>query len=172
MNDLIVFMSNCNKGKDTVYYHQEIVAHDKSNFIDAIINEFNNYTERKHWKIVDRSSILKDTKVLPLVWSMKPKRSIATKKVTKYKARLNMYGGKQEQGINFFDMYAPIVTGPIIPLFLTLSILQIWHNYQISFSLAYSQTPIEVPMYTNLPPDIDLVSGKDKVLQLHCNIYR
>ena len=34
---------------------------------------------------------------------MKGNRDIATHKVTKYKARLNLHSGKQEQEINFFD---------------------------------------------------------------------
>ena len=37
MNNPVAFMSKYNNGKDTIYYHQEIVVHDKSNFINAII---------------------------------------------------------------------------------------------------------------------------------------
>ena len=102
---------------------------------------------------------------------MKHKRDIATQKVSKYKARLNLHGNKQEQGIKFFDTYAQVITWPIIRLFLTLSILQKWHHCQVDFVLAYPQGPIKVPIDTSLPPDIDSILGKEKLLQLHRNIY-
>ena len=57
MCDPIAFISKCNKGKDTMYYHQAIVAHDKENFIDVIIKEFNDHTERKQRSIVDQKTI-------------------------------------------------------------------------------------------------------------------
>jgi hypothetical protein len=31
-------------------------------------------------------------------------------RVTKHKARLNLHGGKQEFGTNYYDTYAPVVT--------------------------------------------------------------
>ena len=57
MLDPLAFLSKCNKNKDFMYYHQEIAADDCNNFIDVIVKEFNNYMDRKHWSIVDQTSV-------------------------------------------------------------------------------------------------------------------
>jgi hypothetical protein len=49
----------------------------------------------------------KVVKVLESVWSMKRKRDIKTRKVYKHKARLNVHGGQQEFGVNFFEAFHP-----------------------------------------------------------------
>ena len=78
MSDPIAFLSKCNKNKDVMYYHQAITADDHDNIIDTTVTEFNNHTERKHWSIVDQTSVPQDSKVLPSVWLMKHKRDITT----------------------------------------------------------------------------------------------
>ncbi len=47
---------------------------------------------------------------LPAVWAMCRKRNLTTNEITKYKARLNINGGKQEYGVNYYETYAPVVT--------------------------------------------------------------
>ena len=37
-------------------------------------------------------------------------RDLVTKQVTKYEAWLNLHGGKQELGVNYFETYAQVAT--------------------------------------------------------------
>ena len=55
---------------------------------------------------MERISVPKGHRVLPAVWAMRRKRRISTGKVYKWKARLNIDGGKQEKGINYWETYA------------------------------------------------------------------
>ncbi len=82
---------------------------------------------------------------------MKRKQEIKTQKVNKYKARLNVHGGKQEYGINYFETYAPVVTWFSIWLLLVLSILNKWYTRQVDFILTYPQADVEFDMYMDLP---------------------
>jgi hypothetical protein len=86
---------------------------------------------------------------------MKRKRDIKTQQVYKHKARLNVHGGKQAYGKNYFEMYAPVVTWFSIRLLLVLSILNNWHTRQVDFVLAYTQADIEFDMYMELPMGIE-----------------
>jgi hypothetical protein len=70
----------------------------------------NDHIECKHWELIPREQVPEGEKILLAVWSMKRKQEIKTQKVNKYKARLNVHGGKQEYGINYFETYAPVVT--------------------------------------------------------------
>jgi hypothetical protein len=93
MRDPVVFMSATDE--DIMYYDQAMRAPDKQNFIEAIVNEVNDHITSKHWILIPRSQVPKGIKVLDLVWSMKIKRDIKTRKVYRHKARLNVHGGQQ-----------------------------------------------------------------------------
>jgi hypothetical protein len=49
-------------------------------------------------------------KILDSVWAMKRKRDLVTREVYKHKARLNVHGGQQQFGVNYFETYSPVVT--------------------------------------------------------------
>jgi hypothetical protein len=109
MSDPIAFLS-AQGGADTMYFDQAMQQEDREHFIQAIIDEVNAHIEAKHWELIPRSQVPVDTYILPAVWSMKRKRDIKTRKVYKWKARLNVHGGKQKFGVNYFETYAPVVT--------------------------------------------------------------
>ena len=74
---------------------------------------------------------------------MKRKRDIQTGKVNKYKARLNVNGGKQEYQVNYWETYSPVVTWMSVRLMLILSIIKGWKIKQIEYVLAYPKSEIE-----------------------------
>ena len=160
---------------DTMYYDQAINQPDRDQFIQAIVKEFNDHIDHKHWQLIPRSEVPKEQKVLPSVWSMKRKRDIKTQEVYKWKARLNVHGGKQTHGVNYWETFAPVVTWITIRLLLVLTVLNNWKSRQIDFVLAYPQADIQVPMYMELPkgiePKDDNVDKKGYVLQLLKNLY-
>eukprot|EP00978_Attheya_sp_CCMP212_P035604 scaffold155678_cov30-Attheya_sp.AAC.2 len=105
---------------------------------------------------------------------MKRKRRIATREVYKWKARLNIHGGKQEKGINYWETYSPMVTWNSIRIFLILAIVNNWHTRQIDFVLAYPQADVECDMYMEIPRGFQLPAGensKDYALKLRRNLY-
>jgi hypothetical protein len=104
---------------------------------------------------------------------MKHKRDIKTQQVYKHKARLNVHGGKQVYGENYFETYAPVVTWFSIRLVLVLSIINKWYTKQVDFVLAYTQADIEFDMYMELPKGIETKygNGKTHVLKLLKNLY-
>jgi hypothetical protein len=170
MMNPIAFLSQANQ--DTMYFDQAMKAPDSKEFIKAAIKEVNDHIERKHWELIPRNQVPKGIKVLPSVWSMKRKRDIKTQKVYKHKARLNVHGGKQEYGENYFEN-APVVTWFSIRLLLVLSVINKWHTRQVDFVLAYPQADIEFDMYMELPKGIETKygNGKTHVLKLLKNLY-
>lgn len=126
MDNPIAFLAQTDA--DTMYFDQAMQAPDRKEFIKAAIKEVNDHIDRKHWELIPRKEVPKDVKILPAVWSMKRKRDIKTRKVYKWKARLNVHGGKQEYAVNYFETYAPVVTWYTVRLLLILSILLGWHT--------------------------------------------
>ena len=149
MVDPIAFLARTNA--DTMYFDQAMKQPDKDEFVKAIVQEVNDHIDRNHWKLIPRSEVPKGNDILPAVWSMKRKRDIKTRQVYKWKARLNVHGGKQKFGINYFETYSPVVNWFSIRLMLVLSILNRWHTRQVDFIQAYPQADIEYDLYMELP---------------------
>jgi hypothetical protein len=98
MTDPIAFLAKANE--DTMYCHQATKAPDKEEFVKAIVKEMNDHIVAKNWELVPREDVPEGVKVLDSVWAMKRKSDILTRKVLKYKARLNVHGGQQEFAVN------------------------------------------------------------------------
>jgi Reverse transcriptase (RNA-dependent DNA polymerase) len=106
-----------------------------------------------HWNVIPKSEVPSGTKVLDAVWSMNRKRRLATNKIYKYKARLDVHGGQQELGINYWETYSPVVTWASIRHLLILTLMYGWNTRQIDFVLAYPQAEGECNIYMRIPRD-------------------
>jgi hypothetical protein len=84
---------------------------------------------------------------------------------------LNLHGGKQVYGLNYFETYAPVVTWFAIRLMIIFSIIFCWAVQQVDFVMAYPQALIKMD-YMILPQGIQTTHGnsKDHVLKLGKNI--
>jgi hypothetical protein len=133
----------------------------------------NDHIVAKNWELVPRQAVPEGLKLLDSVWAMKRKRDILTRKVLRYKARLNVHGGQQEFAVNYFETYSPVVTWAAVSLMTTLAWLNNWYTRQCDFLLAYPHVPIEFDLYMELPKGIQLSSGNNKthVLRLIKNLY-
>jgi len=96
---------------DIMYYDQALQQPDAKQFANAIVKEVNGHVTNKHWTLVKQKDVPKEAQVVPSVWAMRRKRDLTTNKVIKHKARLNLHGGKQVYGMNYFKTYAPVATG-------------------------------------------------------------
>ncbi len=108
MRHLIAFLAEMMG--DGMYLHQALRQPDSKEFVEAVIKEVNGNIDNDHWKLIPRTEVPEGMEVVPSVWAMQHKRDLTTRKVTKHKARLNLHGGKQEFGTNYYKTYAPVVT--------------------------------------------------------------
>ena len=148
-------------------------ADDKEKFKEAMDKEFTDHCERQNWDIVPVTDVPKDEKVLDCVWAMRRKRNILTKQVYKWKARLNLHGGQQEFGVNYYDTYSPVVSWFTMRLILIHALIHQWHTRQIDFVMAYPQAKIENTIYMKFPYGIRTKKGtrRSHVLKLKQNLY-
>ncbi len=129
---------------DIMYLNQELCQPDAVKFVEAVITEINGHMDNnQHWKLTKHADTGKDIDVLPSVWYMHCKRDITTNEIKKYKACLNLHGGKQEFGANYYETYAPDVTWFFICLLIVIGIIYGWALRQSNFIMANPQAPIE-----------------------------
>ncbi|KAI2513027.1 hypothetical protein MHU86_1318 [Fragilaria crotonensis] len=166
------FAFSASSDPDTMYLHEARRQPDWPQFQMAMREEVLAHESCRHWKLVKRTAIPEGVKVLPSVWSMKRKRRIATREIYKWKARLNAHGGKQVQGINFWETYSPVVNWTSIRLHLILALLSGHRTRQINFILAYPQADAECDMYMEIPQGFHHEGQRrTHVLKLLKNIY-
>ncbi|KAL7530988.1 hypothetical protein ACHAWF_008366 [Thalassiosira exigua] len=158
---------------DIMYYHQAMRQDDAAEFEKAVVKEINGHVDNGHWQLIRKSEIPDGHSTVPSVWSMRRKRDLTTNEIKKYKARLNVHGGKQTYGVNYFETYAPVVTWFAIRLMIVFGITFGWTLKQIDFVMAYPQAPIECDLYMDLPHGISVkgASAKDYALKLLANVY-
>ena len=141
--------------------------------MDAVVKEGNGHVDNKSWELVNIENVLKDAEIIPSVWAMRRKRNLVTNKITKYKARLNIHGGKQTLGINYWETYAPMVAWFAIRLMIVCAMVLGWQFWQVDFVMTYTQAPIEYDTYMKLLASIEVKGGTAEmhVLKLLKNLY-
>ena len=171
MENPIAFVASSNP--DVMYMDQAMREPDRPEFEKAMIKEVTTHTDNGNWIIVQKSKVPNGTKILPAVWAMRRKRRITTGEVYKWKARLNVHGGKQEFGVNYWETYAPVISWTTIRLYLILALLNKRVTRQIDFVLAYPQADIECDLYMEFPKGFEMTNGNSKThcLLLKRNLY-
>jgi Reverse transcriptase (RNA-dependent DNA polymerase) len=143
---------------------------DKKEFVQAMIDEVTTHTERGHWKIIPVKEVPLGIKILPAVWAMRRKRKIMSREVYKWKARLNVHGGKQMQGRDYWETYAAVLKWSSIRFFLVQALINGWHTRQLDFVLANPQADVECDLY--FPQGFEFEGlRKSHCLKLIKNLY-
>ena len=136
---------------DTLHYNAAMKAHDSEDFKVAMLKEANDHTTRLHWALWEKQNVPAGHKILSAIWAFKRKRRIDTRAVYKHKARINVHGGQQTYGVNYWETFSPVVNWFSIRLTLVLSLIYQWKTRQIDFVLAFPQADVECELYMELP---------------------
>jgi Reverse transcriptase (RNA-dependent DNA polymerase) len=106
------------------------------------------------------------------VWAMRCKRKILYGTVYKWKARLNVDGGKQIRGVDYWETYALVSTWTTIRIVLIMAIFEKWCSKQLDFMQMYPQAPVEAELYIEIPKGF-IVNGERREYALKAlrNLY-
>jgi len=171
----------CALQNDVLHYGKMLKAPDKTKFVEAMEQEVDGL--RDMLQVIPRSSLPDGVKPLPAIWAFKRKRLLDWS-IQKYKARLNAHGGKQKHGVNYWETYAPVVNWSTVRLTLILSLLHGLKSRQVDFVQAFTQAPLDCPVYLEIPAGYHVKDGnltfagetnknhdKSHVLKLLKNMY-
>jgi hypothetical protein len=132
-------------------------AEDRPRFVKAMQKEIDGLTDIL--EVVPRQSLPLNTKPLPAIWAFRRKRN-PDWSISKWKARINAHGGRQQHGVNYWETYAPVVNWSTVRLVMILSLLNGFFSRQIDFIQVYTQAPLDCPIYIEVPARYDVVEGK------------
>ena len=95
---------------DTMYMHKAMKEPDAGEFKKEMRGEMDAQIEGKVLELTHINDVPKNATLLPAVWQMKRKRHIKTRKVYKWKARLNIDGSRMVHKRDYDQTYAPVAS--------------------------------------------------------------
>ena len=108
------------------------------------------------WEIVPREDWMN---VLPSTWAFKCKR-FPDGTMRKLKARFCVRGDMQQEGVDYFDTFAPVVSWTTVRLLLVMSIMFDLATKQVDYTCAFLHAPIDKdPNYDSLSEEQKKRSG-------------
>ena len=120
-------------------------------------------------KTGDVSSLPDKQKAIGLKWVFKIKKD-PSGKVVKHKARLVAKGYAQVQGVDFNEVFAPVVRIETVRVILALAAQGGWQVHHMDVKSAFLNGDLTENVYVKQPPGF-IVGKGDKVLKLRKALY-
>ena len=113
-----------------------------------------------NWDLMLCKDLHLGTKTIMAILSFKGKR-FPDGTLNKHKARLCAHGGQQTWLQDYWDKYAPVVMWASIWLLLIVAKIHGLKSKSIVFVLAFPQTDLDMPVYTELPAGVNPTNVSD-----------
>ena len=126
-----------------MYMHIAMKEPDAGEFKKEMRGEMDAQLKGKVLELTHIKDVPKNATLIPAVWQMKRKRHIKTRKVYKWKARLNVDGSRMVHKRDYNQMYAHVEIWNIIRLLLILVLVHSWHTKQLDYVLTFTQAPVD-----------------------------
>lgn len=110
-----------------------------------------------------------DVREISAIWVLKIKRKPNGQVTSRFKARLVARGYDQKQGIDYKQIFAPVVKMESLRLSFSLAAQLKWRYKQIDVKTAFLESEIDKLLYLQTPEGINLPTGK--TLKLVKSIY-
>ncbi|MFC0083221.1 reverse transcriptase domain-containing protein, partial [Aciditerrimonas ferrireducens] len=98
-------------------YQEAISDPDKEKWMAAMMEEMESLRRNETWKIVRRPA---DNKVIGYKWFFRWKEAVNSDEQVRYKARLVTKGYAQKKGVDFYEIFSPVVKHTSIRVLLSI----------------------------------------------------
>nr|GEV13901.1 ribonuclease H-like domain, reverse transcriptase, RNA-dependent DNA polymerase [Tanacetum cinerariifolium] len=136
-------------------------------WIEAMEIELDSINKNNIWTL---TTLPMNQKAIGLKWVFKTKRD-AKGKIIKYKALLVAKGYVQEQGIEFYEVFAPVARIEIIHLILALATYHGWQVHHLDVKLAFLHGDLKEEVYVTQPEGFIQKGNSGKVYKLTKALY-
>ncbi|KAJ3699566.1 hypothetical protein LUZ61_003271 [Rhynchospora tenuis] len=133
----------------------------------AMASELDALAKNNTWVLVDPPL---QANIIGCKWLYKLKRR-ADGTVERYKAGLVAKGYTQEEGLDYFETFSPVVKPATIRTVLTIALANNWHVHQLDVNNAFLHGDLEETIYMQQPPGFVDSLNPDKVCLLKKALY-
>ena len=144
-------------------YDDAVRAADAFKWNYAIRSERSSILKHDTFEYVNISDVPEHKTLLKSRWIFKIKRD------GKYKARFVVKGFSQKFGIDYRDVYAPVMNKTSLRLLLSIAAAQNWEIHQMDVKTAFLHGELSDELYLAAPKGFDVPEGK--VIRLKKSLY-
>jgi Reverse transcriptase (RNA-dependent DNA polymerase)/gag-polypeptide of LTR copia-type/GAG-pre-integrase domain len=142
-------------------------AKNHSHWVDAMNKEHAALLTNQTWELVPPSP---EQNVVGCKWVFKIKRR-ADGSLERYKARLVAKGFHQEEGVDFFDTFSPVIRPTTIRLVLSIALSFGWDIKQLDVQNVFLHGDLQETVYMQQPSGFIALDKPDHVCRLSKAIY-
>ena len=131
----------------------------------SMVKELKSLRDLESFKMVAR---LRGENILSSTWAFRKKR-YPDGLLKKFKARFCVRGDQQVDGVDVFEIFAPVVAWITVRILLILSMILQLQTQQVDYTNAFCQAPLDQTVFVELPAGFE---SPNKVLLLQKSVYR
>ena len=147
---------------------QAMQSKDQEQWMNAAKDEIQSLEENHTYDIVDRPE---NVRVIDCGWVFKVKQD-ENGNIERYKARLVARGNQQVQGIDYNEVFAPVVKYTALRVIIAIAAVMGWAMKQLDVDTAFLNGDVEEEIYMTLPPGFYTEERKKKkVCRLRKSLY-
>ena len=149
-------------------YHEAKLSKDWSKWNGSMGEEIDSLARNLTWDVVDRP---KGKKVISCRWLYKKKPGISGVEPERYKSRLVARGCTQKEGIDYQEVFAPVVKHVSIRILMSVVVNQDLELEQMDVKTAFLHGTLDQELYMEQPEGFEVNQGKDQVCLLKKSLY-
>ncbi|CAA7015031.1 unnamed protein product [Microthlaspi erraticum] len=153
---------------DPQCYHEAMQSKDWEKWNGSMGEEMGSLAKNRTWVIVDRP---KDKKVLGGRWLYTKKPGIPCVELKRYKSRLVARGFTQREGIDYQEVFAPVVKHVSIRILMSAVVNQDLELEQMDVKTAFLHGDLDQELYMEQPEGFEVNKDKDQVCLLKKSLY-
>lgn len=148
---------------------EALQSSDRAKWQMAMDSEYASLIESKTWILCELPS---GANVIDTKWVFKTKQD-ETGNIVRYKARLVARGFTQEEGLDYFETYAPVARISSIRTVLAIAAKEDFELINMDVDTAFLQSPVEEEVYVSQPPGYERrgPNGEELVCKLSKSLY-
>ena len=163
------FMTAIEINKEEPATYQEAISCKHSReWINAMKEEMNSLYRNQTWLMVKRPQ---GQSTVACKWIFKLKEGVTDSDRVKYKARLVAKGFTQKEGVDFNEIFSPVVKYKTIRIMLALVAQFNLELEQMDVKTAFLHGDLEETIYMEQPEGFEVHKGKDMVCLLKKSLY-
>lgn len=128
----------------------------KNEYLEAMNEEWQNLIEKKVFTLIDEDQISSNTKVITTKWIFNVKLNPKDQSIERFKARIVARGFLQRQGVDFEEIFAPVVSHTTIRCFLVFAASMKMNIHHIDIKTAFLNSKLDKRVTAKPPPGLGL----------------
>ncbi|KAE8681319.1 hypothetical protein F3Y22_tig00111330pilonHSYRG00089 [Hibiscus syriacus] len=165
--DLVSFALTVNSD-DPVTFHDAVTSQKNDKWMAAMVEEMESLNHNRTWELVP---LPEGKKPIGCKWVYKKKPAVTEKEGEKFKARLVAKGFSQQKGVDYDEIFSPVVRHTSIRTVLALVASWDLHLDQMDVKTAFLHGDLEEQIYMRQPEGFTQPGNEHLVCRLKKSLY-